>query len=379
MRRHAIRLFTVSLLTAMLVGLVGAAPAWAQDPTIASFTPTSGPVGTTVTITGTNFNNPPVNLVEFDSHDASFTVVNATTIRATVPNDATDGLIEVRNVDGTATSSMSFNVTQGPGPTITSFSPTSGPVGTVVTIRGTHFNSPVVVEVEFASHDASFNVVNDTTITATVPSNATDGRIQVRNANGTATSSMSFNVTQAPRPTITSFAPTSGRIGTSVVIRGTNFSGTGFTTSAVKFNGVTAAFIVNSATQVTATVPSGATTGRISLTTPGGTVTSAASFTVVTFHSRSVTLNLHRHLIARGIVTAADAFAACIDGVSVKVQERRRFGGWRTVRTTATAIGGAYHVRLPDEPGLYRAIVPRSGTTTDVCTKDKSPRRRHRH
>src|SRR5262245_52327267 len=168
MRRHAIRLFTASLLMAMLGDLAGATPAWAAAPTLTSFTPTSGPFGTTVTITGTNFNNPPVNLVEFDNHDASFTVANATTIRATVPNDATDGHIEVHNPDGTATSSMSFNVTQTPGPTITSFTPTSGPVGTVVTIRGTHFNSPVVVEVEFNNHAASFAVVNDTTIRATV-------------------------------------------------------------------------------------------------------------------------------------------------------------------------------------------------------------------
>src|SRR5262245_20327913 len=290
MRRHTIRLFTGSLLTAMLVGLVGVAPARAAEPKIASFTPTTGPAGTTVTINGTNFNDPPANLVEFNNHDASFTVVNDTTIRATVPNDATDGRIEVHNIDGMATSSMSFNVTQAPGPTITSFSPTSGRVGTVVTIRGTHFNSPAVIEVEFNNHDASFTVVNDTTIRATVPNSATDGRIQVRNANGTATSSTSFNVIQAPRPAIRSFTPTSGRIGTLVVITGINFSGTGFTTSAVKFNGVTATFTVNSATQVTATVPSGATTGRISLTTPGGTTSSGASFTVVTFHSRSVTL-----------------------------------------------------------------------------------------
>src|SRR5262245_47840699 len=233
MRRHAIRLFTVSWLTAILAGLVGIPPAWAADPTITSFTPTSGPVGTTVTITGTNFNDPPVNLVEFNNHDASFTVVNDTTLRATVPHGATDGRIEVPNVDGTATSSTSFNVTQAPGPTITSFSPTSGRVGTVVTIRGTHFNNPAVIEVEFNNHDASFTVVNDTTIRATVPNSATDGRIQVRNANGTATSSTSFNVIQAPRPAIRSFTPTSGRIGTLVVITGINFSGTGFTTSAV--------------------------------------------------------------------------------------------------------------------------------------------------
>ena len=470
MRRHAIRLFTVSGLTAILVGLVGVGPAQAADPTITSFTPTSGPVGTTVTITGTNFNDPPVNLVEFNNHDASFTVVNDTTIRATVPNDATDGRIEVHNIDGTATSSSNFNVTSsgggsggptitsfnptsGPvgtsvtingsnftgatsvtfnnvaasfnvnnasritaqvpngatdgrirvttpqgtatsssnfnvtssgggsgGPTITSFNPTSGPVGTSVTIRGTHFQTPVVTDVEFDGHNAaSFRIVNDTTITAVVPNNATDGPIRVRNTGGTATSSTNFNVTQAPRPTITSFSPTGGPIGTSVVIRGTNFSGTGFTTSAVRFNGATATFKVNSAAQITATVPAAATTGRISVTTPGGTAQSANSFTVQKIHTRIVTLNLIGHLTARGTVTVTDGFAACESGVSVKLQKRRLGGGWRTVRTTTTDALGGYVVGLPDRPGLYRAVAPRAGTQADVCSKDRSPRRRHRH
>jgi hypothetical protein len=79
-----------------------------------------------------------------------------------------------------------------------------------------------------------------------------------------------------PAPTISSFAPTSGSAGTSVTITGTNFTGA----TAVKFNGTAATFAVNSATQITATVASGATSGPISVTTPGGTATSASSFTI---------------------------------------------------------------------------------------------------
>src|SRR6266480_1976025 len=77
-------------------------------------------------------------------------------------------------------------------------------------------------------------------------------------------------------PTITSFAPTSGSVGTSVAISGTNFTGA----TAVKFNGTSAGFAVNSASAITATVPAGATTGPISVTTAGGTASSAGSFTV---------------------------------------------------------------------------------------------------
>jgi hypothetical protein len=49
----------------------------------------------------------------------------------------------------------------------------------------------------------------------------------------------------------------------------------------VKFGGKAATtFTVNSDTQVTATVPTGAVTGKITITTPGGTATSSTSFTV---------------------------------------------------------------------------------------------------
>jgi hypothetical protein len=48
----------------------------------------------------------------------------------------------------------------------------------------------------------------------------------------------------------------------------------------VKFGTVAATFTVNSDTQVTATVPTGAVTGKISITTPGGTAMSTTNFTV---------------------------------------------------------------------------------------------------
>ncbi|MGA2242871.1 MAG: DNA/RNA non-specific endonuclease [Verrucomicrobiota bacterium] len=79
-----------------------------------------------------------------------------------------------------------------------------------------------------------------------------------------------------PPPVITGFLPTSGAVNDSVVITGTNFT----SASAVTFNGVSGAFAVNSATQITATVPTNATSGLISVTTPTGTALSSNSFTV---------------------------------------------------------------------------------------------------
>ena len=77
-------------------------------------------------------------------------------------------------------------------------------------------------------------------------------------------------------PTITSFSPTSGAVGASVTISGTNFTGA----TSVKFNAQTASFSVTNAMTITATVPNCSSTGTISVTTPNGTATSSGTFTV---------------------------------------------------------------------------------------------------
>ena len=84
-------------------------------------------------------------------------------------------------------------------------------------------------------------------------------------------------VSEVPPPTVTMFSPTSGTVGTTVTITGASFTGA----TAVAFNGIDATtFTVNSATSISAKVPSGATTGTISVTTPSaGTGTSTSDFT----------------------------------------------------------------------------------------------------
>jgi PKD repeat protein len=160
-------------------------------------------------------------------------------------------------------------------PTIRSFDPTSGPGGTSVTITGTDFTG--ATNVAFNGTPAGFTIQSATSIIASVPGGATSGPLTVTTASGTGTSASSFTVTVAPPPTIGSFTPTSGPVGTSVDILGTSFTGA----SAVSFNGTPASFTVNSDSELHATLPSGATTGPISVTTPSGTGTSASSFTVV--------------------------------------------------------------------------------------------------
>jgi hypothetical protein len=379
MRRQIARVSLVTLLAGLTIAIPGARAAFAAAPTISSFTPTSGPVGASVVIHGDNFTgpDPDVTGVKFNGVSAVFTIDNPNKITATVPPGATDGPIALTNSDGTATSAASFDVTPSPGPTITSFKPTSGPVGTSVQITGTGLFGASTVTFN-TTNATTFTVDSNTQITATVPAGATTGRIKVTTSGGTATSATNFTVTGGAFA-ITSFNPMSGVIGTSVVITGVGFTGV----NRVRFNGTSATFTVNSNTQITATVPAGATTGPISVTKPGNnTATSSTSFTVVppTIHQRTITLDLRRHLVARGLVTVSDGFGVCASNVPVKIQ-RLRDGRWRTVDIAQTNTDGTYRERIPDRVGTYRAVATRVELNggADVCARDRSPRERHSH
>jgi len=147
---------------------------------------------------------------------------------------------------------------------------TSGTPGQTIEILGQGFTG--TTGVKFGAGSASFTVVSDTYMTAKVPATGTTGHVTVTTPSGTLTSSQIFKVI----PTISSFSPTSGPVGTQVVIKGTGLR----PTTKVTFGDVTAAFVVNSATQVTATVPTAVITSKITITTPGGVATSSGMFTV---------------------------------------------------------------------------------------------------
>jgi uncharacterized repeat protein (TIGR03803 family) len=146
-----------------------------------------------------------------------------------------------------------------------------GKVGATAEILGQGLKG--TTSVTFNGTPATFTAVTDTYLTAIVPAGATTGPVSVVTSAGTLTSSHKFFV----QPANLTFNPTSGPAGTSVTITGTGLTGA----TKVTFGGILAtAFTVDSDTQITATVPVGAITGKILVTTPGGTTSSAASFTV---------------------------------------------------------------------------------------------------
>ena len=177
-----------------------------------------------------------------------------------------------------------------------------------------------------------------------------------------------------PPPAITGFSPSSGPVDSSVTITGSDFTGA----TGVHFNEVSATtFNVISSTQIMATVPAGATTGPIKVTTPNGSTASTSNFTVITTHARSVTLRLRKHLVARGVVSASDGFTACVMNVPVKIQ-RRVPGHWKTVGSTTSNATGAYRKHIPDKTGKYRARAPNItlDAGAEICSAASSPRTR---
>ena len=178
-------------------------------------------------------------------------------------------------------------------PHITSFSPTSGPAGTVVTITGTAFSSATAAR--FNSTAASYSQISSTVVTAVVPAGATTGPISVETPNGIDVSTTEFFV--GATPTLTSINPDSAKVGQTVQILGSNFTGI----TRVSFGAATAAaFTVVSSTRIDAVVDAGATTGPITVVNPAGTAVSSFAFFLVQANPRPRLLPIHDVALDQG-------------------------------------------------------------------------------
>jgi hypothetical protein len=147
----------------------------------------SGAEGAQVGILGQGFSSSSV--VKFGGTAATTTArTGATYILATVPTGALTGDITVTTGSTVLSTPAIYKIT----PTYKSFTPPSGPVGTVVTFNGTGLTQTTKVTIDKIS--ASFTVVSDSEITATVPAGAATGKIVVTTKGGSVTGSTNFTV-----------------------------------------------------------------------------------------------------------------------------------------------------------------------------------------
>ena len=292
-----------------------------------------------------------------NSGTASITVPNVTTSQARVRVEAVGNIFfDINDVD--------FSIAASPAPAITSFTPASGPVGTVVTLTGTNLSGTTAVRFNTTAA-ASFSLVAATSVTATVGAGTGSGLITVTTPAGTGTSATPFTVL-AP-PVVTALSPASGRVGTVVTVTGTALSGA----MRLTLNGVVVpGFSVVNATSVTFTVPAGATSGPVVVTTAGGvsnatqrftvTVVSATVDTTATVFSvwpNPVGAQAALHVRLAGPASAARVTLRNALGQLVRT---RTFAGSATELPTAGLASGLYLLRVQADgyaPTVRRVVV----------------------
>ena len=205
------------------------------------------------------------------------------------------------SLDGTLTTSTqafslvvtgASSVEANPPPVVNITAPTDGSVvlpGTPITIAATATDLAVgnlpgrVTKVEFfdgstplgedTSAPYEFSWVNAASGAHVITAKATDSE-------GASTISSAVNVSVligSGAPTITSFSPTSGVVGDSIVISGNNLG----VATAVQFGTVAATFTANSSSQITVAVPANAVTAPITVSNTYGSVTTSSNFTII--------------------------------------------------------------------------------------------------
>jgi hypothetical protein len=223
--------------------------------------------------------------------------------RVDLPTPTQTGTYTVTvSLDGTLTTSTqafslvvtgASSVEANPPPTVSLTSPLNGAAvlpGQSVTLTATAVDMATggqpgsVRQVEFLSGTTVISTDTTSPYSATwTPASAGAYVLTARATDGegavTTSSQVEFSVLSGDgSPSISSFSPASGAAGTVVTITGSNFTGV----TVVRFNGFEATtYTVDSLSQITATVPTTATTGLVTVVTSRGIANSSTNFTIV--------------------------------------------------------------------------------------------------
>jgi hypothetical protein len=275
------------------------------DPSGASLSTTTPTTGSTVQFNGANFDfhlpsNLPVETYTAGyswsgggacpgSPSATPTLKSSTQFTIAMPSQYCDGSASVtlsapcgsNNAvcSGTANTRMSFTVS-APFDIAAKVSsaPTSGVAGQSASISGSGFGSSSG-PVTFNGTTAPVSSWKDTAIGFTIPANATSGNLQViRPYDGATVYQGSFGVSAS----IGGLSTPKAAVGDAVTINGTGFGPQQGSSGGVTINSTQATITSWSATSIGFTVPAGATTGPVVVTTSGTTSPSSTpSLTVI--------------------------------------------------------------------------------------------------
>jgi hypothetical protein len=255
---------------------------YVPPPTVTSVSPATGSSsgGTSVTITGTNLDEP--SAVSFGAADASSVLVNSeNSITATAPAGTPGATVDVTvtTLGGTTATSAAdqFRYLQNAPLLVSQVSPSTGGLSgaTTVAITGSAFVGATAVH--FGSTSAtSFTVTAQHKIKAIAPAGTGTVDVTVTTPEGTSPTSSADQFSYVPiLPVVESISPSEGHEqgGTKVKIKGTGFVGA----TQVGFGSAPArSFVVNAkGTAIIAVAPSAEAAGQatvdVTVTTPEGT------------------------------------------------------------------------------------------------------------
>ncbi len=260
-------------------------------PTITSIAPLAAPPGRQVTLNGTNFGtdvravdvrfvSPAVGATPAIAQPALVRAVTPTALTIEVPAGPwLRGRFTV-NVAGLGPAQSTDEFTRLAQVTVADFQPRSGPVGTLVRLTGAGFSmTPADNLVTLQGTRCEVTAVSATELTARVPMAAQSGLFEVNVANnGSARAVAAFIVTRPP--TIVGFSPARLTVTQDVTVNGTGF-GTTPSLVEVSVNGRPLQLLTLSDTQLTAKVPVGVASGRITvLVRMQGTALAATDLTI---------------------------------------------------------------------------------------------------
>lgn len=250
-------------------------------PAIISIAPTSGPIGTAATITGTGFQSTQgASTVTVGGASATVTAWASSSISITIPSGTGTATVVVTTAAG-ASNAASYTYTVSPSiPAISGISPTSGIVGASVTISGTDFGSTQGSStVTFGGTAASVTSWSAASVTVTAPAGTGSASVVLTTSAG-ASNAVSFTYTVAPTvPAIAGISPASGVSGAQVVVSGTGF-GAIQGSSSVTFGGVPASVIAWSDTSIAVVAPPGAGSAAVVVTTTSASNSAAFAYVV---------------------------------------------------------------------------------------------------
>jgi hypothetical protein len=186
-------------------------------------------------------------------------------------------------------------------------------------------------------------------------------------------------------PTITSFSPTSGLIGTTVTVLGTNFSSVPSENN-VQFNGLTALVTAASATSLTVIVPIATTTGAITVSVAGFSIISSSVYTVLTnANCNGISKNNAKHwyfgnqaamkfennipvALTNSAMTQVEGVATMTDsngnllfytnGITIFNKNHQTMVNGTGLTSNSSNTQAAFIVPFPENPNKYYVITP---------------------